>query len=211
MFNSELEKYLEKQTSDESKILRSLDRETNLKTTLPRMLSGKVQGKFLEFISTMINPERILEVGTFTGYSAICLAKGLKSDGVLFTIESNNELEDIIRKYIDLSGMDHQINLIIGDALIEIPKLNYKFDLAFIDANKEQYIDYYSLVKEKLRPGGYIIVDNVLWSGKVFNNKNPDKETLAIQSFNNHIIHDKDVEQVMIPLRDGLLLIRKMV
>ena len=210
MLNVELEKYLESHTSNEDNILKLLDRETNLKTTLPRMLSGKVQGKFLELISKMVNPKRILEIGTFTGYSAICLSKGLKLDGQLITIESNEELEDIIRKYIDLSGLSHKINLIIGDALVEIPKLDNKFDLAFIDANKEQYVDYYLLVKEKLRPGGFIIVDNVLWNGKVIKNENSDKETLAIQNFNNYIINDKDIEQVMIPIRDGLLLIRKL-
>ncbi len=207
MLNPELEKYIEDNTSTENKVLYSLDRETNLKTTMPKMLSGKVQGKFLEIISKMINPERILEIGTFTGYSAICLAKGLKPNGNLYTIESNKELEDIIRKYIKKSGMSNKIHLIIGDALTEIPMLNTTFDLVFIDANKEQYIEYYSLAKTKLHKGSFIIIDNVLWGGKVLNNKNPDKETLAIQDFNNHVMHDNDVEQVMIPLRDGLLLI----
>jgi len=210
MLNPELEKYLEYNTSAESDVLYSLDRETNLKTTMPRMLSGKVQGKFLEIISTMINPEKILEIGTFTGYSAICLAKGLKPNGVIFTIESNEELEDIIRKYIKLSGMNHKINLILGDALTEIPKLSHTFDLIFIDANKEQYIEYYNLSKAKLRKGGFLLVDNVLWSGKVLKTTNPDKETKSIKAFNNYVKNDKDVEQVMIPLRDGLLLIRKL-
>jgi len=210
MFNPELEKYIEDNTSKESEVLYSLDRETNLRTTMPRMLSGKVQGKFLEMISKMINPEKILEIGTFTGYSAICLAKGLKPLGSIYTIESNKELENIIRKYIKKSGMSNKINLIMGDALTEIPMLNTKFDLVFIDANKEQYIEYYSLAKEKLRSGGFIIIDNVLWGGKVLNSKIPDKETLTIQAFNNHVMHDNDVEQVMIPLRDGLLLIRKL-
>ena len=210
MLNPELEKYLEYNTSAESDVLYSLDRETNLKTTMPRMLSGKVQGKFLEIISTMINPEKILEIGTFTGYSAICLAKGLKPNGVIFTIESNEELEDIIRKYFKQSGMNHKINLTIGDALTEIPELNYTFDLIFIDANKEQYIEYYNLSKAKLRKGGFLLVDNVLWSGKVLKTTNPDKETKSIKAFNNYVKNDKDVEQVMIPLRDGLLLIRKL-
>jgi len=209
MLNSELEKYIENHTSDESEVLYNLDRETNIKTTMPRMLSGKVQGKFLEMISTMINPDRILEIGTFTGYSAICLAKGLKSEGLIYTIESNDELEEIIRKYIEKSGMSNRITLIIGDALAEIPKLDSSFDLVFIDADKEQYLQYYNLAKTKLRSGGFILVDNVLWGGKVLDNKNPDKETEAIQAFNNHVVHDKDVEQVLIPLRDGVLLIRK--
>ena len=173
------------------------------------MLSGKVQGKFLEMISLMIKPERILEIGTFTGYSAICLARGLKPNGLLYTIESNEELEEIAREYIESSDMRSHIKLIIGDALNEIPKLNETFDLVFIDANKEQYIEYYNLAKSRLRPGGIIIADNVLWGGKVLENKKTDKETASIQAFNNYIKQDEDVEQVMISLRDGLLLIRK--
>ncbi len=210
MLNPELEKYIEDHTSDESELLYSLNRETNIKTTMPRMLSGKVQCKFLEMISLMIKPKRILEIGTFTGYSAICLAKGLKLDGKIITIESNEELEGIIKKFIDKIGGDNKIELVIGDALTVIPKLNETYDLVFIDANKEQYIEYYNLVKTKLAPGGFVLVDNVLWGGKVISSKNPDKETLAIQAFNNHVKQDSEVEQVMIPLRDGLLLIRKL-
>ncbi len=210
MLNPDLEKYIDIHTSNEGELLKSLDRETNLKTTMPRMLSGKVQGKFLEMISLMIKPERILEVGTFTGYSAICLARGLKPNGLLYTIESNEELEEIAQRYFDSSGMSNKIKLIIGDALNEIPKLNETFDLVFIDANKEQYIDYYNLAKSKLRSGGFIIADNVLWGGKVLGNKKPDKETVSIQAFNNYIKQDEDVEQVMISLRDGLLLVRKL-
>ncbi len=177
---------------------------------MPRMLSGKVQGKFLEMLATMIKPERILEIGTFTGYSALCLAKGLTPTGKLYTIESNVEMEEFILNYIKQSGSSNKIELIIGDALNEIVKINDTFDLVFIDADKEQYTDYYELVKEKLHPGGYIIADNVIWSGKVLNKINPDKETLAIQKFNNHVNQDKDVEQVMLSVRDGLMLIRKL-
>ncbi len=210
MLNPELEKYIENHTSDESELLYALNRETNIKTIMPRMLSGKVQCKFLEMISLMIKPKRILEIGTFTGYSAICLAKGLELDGKIITIESNEEFEGIIKKYIDKEGVGNKIELVIGDALTVIPKLNEIFDLVFIDANKEQYIEYYNLVKTKLAPGGFILVDNVMWGGKVISSKNPDKETLAIQAFNNHVKQDSEVEQVMIPLRDGLLLIRKL-
>ncbi len=209
MFNIELEKYIEDFTSNESELLYILNRETNLKTTMPRMLSGKVQGKFLEMVSLMIKPKRILEIGTFTGYSAICLAKGLTEDGKIYTLESNEELEYIIRKYISKAQLSNKIELIIGDALTEIPKLTDFFDLVFIDADKEEYIKYYNLAKSKLKPNGFILVDNVLWGGKVFNTKNPNKETKAIQAFNNYVNKDADVEQVMIPLRDGLLLIRK--
>ena len=210
MLNPELEKYIEYHTSSEDELLYSLDRETNIKTTMPRMLSGKVQGKFLEMLATMIKPERILEIGTFTGYSALCLAKGLTPTGKLYTIESNVEMEEFILNYIKQSGSSNKIELIIGDALNEIVKINDTFDLVFIDADKEQYTDYYELVKEKLHPGGYIIADNVIWSGKVLNKINPDKETLAIQKFNNHVNQDKDVEQVMLSDRDGLMLIRKL-
>jgi predicted O-methyltransferase YrrM len=209
MFNAELEKYIEEFTSDESKLLYNLNRETNLKTTMPRMLSGKVQGKFLEMISEMIKPKRILEIGTFTGYSAICLSKGLSAEGKIYTIESNEELESIIRKYFKKANVKNKIELIIGDALTEIAKLDEIFDLVFIDADKEEYIKYYNLSKAKLKPGGFMLVDNVLWGGKVFNTKNPAKETLAIQAFNDYIYQDTDVEQVMISLRDGLLLIKK--
>ena len=210
MLNPELEKYIEDHTSDESELLYTLNRETNIKTTMPRMLSGKVQCKFLEMISLMLKPKRILEIGTFTGYSAICLAKGLEPDGKIYTIESNEELEGIINKYIKKINGGNTIELIIGDAPIEIPKLNETFDLVFIDADKEQYIEYYKLAKTKLASGGFILVDNVLWGGKVTNIKKQDKETLAIRAFNNFVKQDEDVEQVMIPLRDGLLLIRKL-
>ncbi len=210
MLNPELDRYIDNHTSDENELLYDLDRETNLKTTMPRMLSGKVQGKFLEMISRMINPNRILEIGTFTGYSTICLAAGLKPSGKLYTIESNPEMESVITKYISHTNFNKKIELIIGDALIEIPKIVDLFDLVFIDANKEQYIQYYKLAKKKLISGGYIIADNVIWSEKVLNTVNPDRETLAIQSFNDYVKSDKEVEQVMLSVRDGLLLIRKL-
>ena len=209
MFDPNLEEYIDFHTSNEGELLRNLDRETNLKTIMPRMLSGKVQGKFLEFISLMIKPKRILEIGTFTGYSAICLAKGLINEGKIYTIESNEELEEFINKYFKESGLENKIKLILGDAILEIPKLDTTFDLVFIDANKVQYIEYYNLAKTKLKSGGFILADNVLWGGKVLNTKTANKETLSIQAFNNYVKQDNDVEQVMIPLRDGLMLIRK--
>ena len=209
MFDPNLEEYIDFHTSNEGELLRNLDRETNLKTIMPRMLSGKVQGKFLEFISLMIKPKRILEIGTFTGYSAICLAKGLINEGKIYTIESNEELEEFINKYFKESGLENKIKLILGDAILEIPKLDETFDLVFIDANKVQYIEYYNLAKTKLKSGGFILADNVLWGGKVLNTKTANKETLSIQAFNNYVEQDNDVEQVMIPLRDGLMLIRK--
>lgn len=208
MINQQIEKYLEYITSDEDELLYNLNRETNLRTTLPRMLSGKVQGKFLEFISFIAKPKVILEIGTFTGYSALCLAKGLSQDGKLITIESNKELEDFILKYIAGSDYSEMIELIIGDACKEIQKLDYIFDLVFIDADKSEYVQYFKLVIDKLSPGGIILVDNVLWSGKVVS-ANPDKDAEAIREFNEFIRNYTGVEQVMLSVRDGLLLIRK--
>ncbi len=210
MNNKDLENYIELHTSDTDEILNKLDRETNLKTTLPRMLSGKVQGKFLEMISLMIKPKRILEIGTFTGYSAICLAKGLSADGKLITIESNKEMKEFISKYISFSKLSDKIELIIGNAIDVIPNLDEFFDIVFIDADKAEYLEYYKAIKNKVKPGGFIITDNVLWSGKVLNILTPDKETKAIQEFNNFIKNDTDVEQVILSVRDGLLLIRKL-
>ncbi len=210
MISPELEKYIDEHTSEENELLKSLDRETNIKTTLPRMLSGKVQGRFLTMISQMIRPKNILEIGTFTGYSAICLAMGLPTNGCLYTIESNIEMEDIIQQYISRFDKKEQIKLILGDAIIEVPKLNVEFDLVFIDADKKQYLDYYLSVKKITRKGGFIVVDNVLWSGKVINTNNNDPETNSLIEFNEFVKHDKEVEQVMLPVRDGLLLIRKL-
>jgi len=208
--DNKIDEYIDYHTSNEDKCLYELDRETNIKTTMPRMISGKTQGKFLEFLSLMIQPQRILEIGTFTGYSAICLAKGLTKDGKIITIESNEECKGIIEKYFQKSNFANKTKLVIGNALNEIPKLNEIFDLIFIDANKEEYIEYYNLAKTKLKSGGVILVDNVLWSGKVLNTTNPDKETIAIKNFNDYVKNDNSVEQVMINLRDGLLLIRKL-
>lgn len=208
MINKEIDIYINEFTSDESEQLYNLNRETNLKTTLPRMISGKVQGKFLKMISLMLKPTNILEIGTFTGYSALCLAEGLKGDGKLITIESNIELQDMIQEQFSKSIFNNQIQLAIGDAVSIIPRLNEKFDLVFIDADKEEYLTYYQLIKPKINKGGFILVDNVLWSGKVLNNENPDKETKALQEFNEFVAHDINVEQVMLSIRDGIYLIR---
>jgi len=206
----DFEKYIENHSTDVKKVLQQNFRETNLTTFYPQMLSGKVQAKFLEMICRMIQPERVLEIGTFTGYSAIALAEGLSNNGKLFTIEINEELESIINKYIALAGMDDKIELLLGDALQIIPRLNELFDLVFIDADKEQYVDYYELSIEKLRPGGFILIDNVLWGGKAVRDKNPDKETQGIRRFNDHVKNDDRVEQVILSIRDGLMLVRKL-
>ncbi len=204
-----IEQYAQKYSSAEMGILAELSRETQAKVLRPRMLSGHIQGLFLQMMSKMIQPQNILEIGTYTGYSAICLAQGLQKNGVVHTIEVNDELESIIRRYIEKAGLTDKISLHIGDALNIIPSINESWDLVFIDADKENYLNYYNLVFEKVRPGGWIIADNVLWSGKVLNENENDSETAAIRKFNQHIHEDERVEHLLLPLRDGLMIIRK--
>lgn len=201
----ELSRYSEVFSKQEDEILKDLFRETNIKHINPRMISGHLQGKFLEMISRISSPDRILEIGTFTGYSAICLARGLKAGGVLHTIEIDPELEDIAMKYFRLSGTENNIILHIGDARLILPEINEIFDIVFIDGDKEYYPDYYRLVFNKVRSGGIIIADNVLWGGKVLNEPSlKDKETLAIMEFNEMVKNDERVENFILPLRDGL-------
>lgn len=210
MIDPKIEKYSEEHTSQESKVLYRLYRETHIKVRLPRMLSGHLQGKFLSMISQMIRPKTILEIGTYTGYSAICLAQGLRIDGVIHTIEKNPEHEAIAKKYFAEAGIEHQLNYHLGNALDIIPKIKDTFDLVFIDADKNNYLNYYHLVFDKLKSGGYILVDNVLWSGKVLTKPDSnDKEALEIIKFNDFIQADDRVENVLLPLRDGLMLIQK--
>lgn len=210
MIDSKIEAYIETHTTPEIEILKELNRQTHLRTFYPRMLSGHIQGKFLEMVCHMIQPKRVLEIGTFTSYSAIAIAQGIPDDALIYTIEVNEELESFIREFITKSGMDKKIKLMMGDALEIIPTLDESFDLVFIDADKEQYVDYYKMAKQKLRPGGFIIADNVIWSGKVLEKSSrTDKETQGIVAFNEFVKNDTDVEQVMLSIRDGLLLIRK--
>jgi len=210
MLEKKVIRYIENHTTPEDKVLYELNRATHLRTFYPNMLSGHVQGKFLEMVSRMIRPEKILEIGTFTGYSAIALAKGLIRGGKLITLEMNEEMEDFIMEYIEKSGIQDKIELRMGNALEIIPALNEKFDLVFIDADKEQYVDYYELALSVLNSGGFILADNVLWSGKVLeDDTKSDKETLGIKAFNEHVKNDDRVEQVMLSIRDGLMLIRK--
>lgn len=205
-----IEQYILDHSDAEDPVLSELNRETNLKILRPRMLSGHLQGKILEMISKMIQPERILELGTYTGYSAICLAKGLKPDGFLYTIEINDELEDFISKYLIKAGLEKKVKLYFGDARKLIPEINQQFDLVFIDADKREYLEYYHIVFDFVKPGGFILVDNVLWSGKVVELDQPDDEyTKGIFDFNRYIKNDERVEKVILPLRDGLTLIRK--
>ncbi|MDP4186002.1 MAG: O-methyltransferase [Bacteroidota bacterium] len=205
-----LEDYILSHIGEEDPILAKLNRETHLKILYSRMLSGHLQGKILTMLSHMIRPKRILELGTFTGYSAICLAKGLQEDGKLTTIEHNDELEGMIRKYFAEAGMDHKIELFIGDIDQIVPNLSDSFDLVFLDADKRQYLNHYHLVFSKVNMGGYIIADNILWSGKVTETPSPsDDQTKGIIEFNDFIANDSRVEKVILPIRDGMTIIRK--
>lgn len=191
-------------------VLQQLERETQLKVLRPRMLSGRVQGKFLEFIIKLSGAKRILEIGTYTGYSAICMANALPEKGKIHTIDINEELENIVRKYIKLSNNISKIEYHIGDALNIIPTLKEDFDLVFIDADKTNYWNYFSMVIDNLKSGAWIIADNVLWSGKVLELAHSnDKETIALQEFNNRIQQDQRIENLLLPLRDGLMIMRK--
>jgi caffeoyl-CoA O-methyltransferase len=205
----ELDHYSSSHSAKESDLLIELSRETHLKTTMPRMLSGHLQGRFLSLISKLIQPEVILEIGTFTGYATLCLAEGLKQGGKLITLDTNDETSSIARKYFAKSEYASQIELRNVDATLEIPKLNLQFDLVFIDADKENYSNYFDMVIGKMRKGGLIIADNVLWSGKVLQAaKSNDTETIAITSFNEKVCADNRVEQFLLPLRDGLMILR---
>jgi len=210
MINPAIEKYAEEHSSNHSAILDELYRETHLKIMHPRMLSGSQQGRFLSMLSHMIGPKAILEIGTYTGYSAICLAEGLPIDGKIHTIELDPELEQIANKYFRKAEIEKQLEQYFGDAMEIIPKLNMLFDLVFIDADKNNYANYYRLVFDKVRSGGYILVDNVLWSGKVIEAiKKGDKDTPGIIEFNTLVQQDERVENVLLSMRDGLMLIRK--
>ncbi len=204
----EIEKYSLKNTSKESKLLAELNRETWAKVMIPRMLSGHLQGRILSMISKMINPETIIEIGTYTGYSALCLAEGLSENGILHTIDVNEEYTSYAHKYFKKSNYTDNIKQHIGNALDVIPFISEKVQLVFIDADKENYSNYYNLIFEKLEVGGYIIADNVLWSGKVLDNK-MDEETKALDEYNKIIHADDRVENVLLPVRDGLMICRK--
>jgi predicted O-methyltransferase YrrM len=208
--NDALVNYALNYSTPEDNLLAELNRETHLKVLHPRMLSGQLQGKLLEFLSRMIRPAYILEIGTFTGYSAICLAKGLSEGGKLISIEKNDEIISFSRRFIDKSGLKNKIEIKVGNALKIIPDLDYLFDLVFIDGDKKDYINYYNLIIDKVSPGGYILADNILWGGKVLEEVRPaDKDTSVIKLFNELILSDPRVENLILPIRDGLSLIRK--
>jgi predicted O-methyltransferase YrrM len=204
-----IEEYLEQHTTPMDEVLHELYRETHLHAMNPRMASGPVQGRFLQILCQLMQPKKVLEIGTFTGFATICMTRGMGSDGLLTTIEANEEYEGVIRKYLAKAAVADRVRLIIGDAKEVIPTLEGGFDMVFIDADKISYPSYYDLVIEKLNPGGVILADNVLWEGKVLNVDTKERDTKAIREFNEKVQNDPRVENVLLPLRDGLMMIRK--
>ncbi len=208
-FPDKILRYSDSHSSEEDPVLKELHRTTHLKTIHPQMLSGKVQGQFLSMISLMIQPEQILEIGTFTGYSAYCLSKGLKEGGLLTTIEVDEELEEMVNGFFDRAGISNKVQMLIGDAKKIIPTLPGLYDLVFLDANKEHYLQYYELIIDKVSAGGYIIADNVLWGGKVVEDPEQDESSRILHQFNERVTADSRVENVFLTIRDGLMLIKK--
>ena len=190
-------------------VLHDLERETHLRTLAPQMLSGQYQGQLLRLLSLMLQPKRILEIGTFTGYTAICMAEGLTEDGVLHTVEANDELGWIIRDFTQRAGFESKIVLHLGDAAQVIPTLNETFDLVFLDAGKLDYPHHYELALSKMRSGGILLADNVLWDGKVVSGNERDETARALRAFNDFVQADERVENLLLPLRDGLMVVRK--
>ena len=208
--SKDLSDYCENYTSPESAVLAELNRETHLKVVSPRMLSGHLQGRFLSFISKLHQPKLIVEIGTYTGYSALCLAEGLHKDGKLISIDVNEETSALAQTYVSKSGLAKHIQLVIADAKEYIPTIKTPIDIVFIDADKTNYLNYYHLIIDKLISGGIIIADNVLWSGKITMPETVmDKETLALHQFNQFVQKDERVENILLPIRDGLMVIRK--
>jgi len=210
LIDRDIQLYCDAHTSDEGEVLYQLYRETNLKVVRPRMISCKSQGVFLQMISRLIQPRRILELGTYTGYSTIALADGLTNDGLIFTIENEPEREDMIRKYLKKAGIENRVKLFISNAIDLIPTLNETWDLIFIDADKVNYLNYYKMLLPFLSDKGIILVDNVLWSGKVIKDvKHNDKDTHAILQFNSFVQQDDSVKNMILPFRDGIMMIQK--
>jgi caffeoyl-CoA O-methyltransferase len=204
------EQYIQSHSTAEDPVLEDLYRQTHLRFVNPNMVSGHLQGKILEMISRMVNPEYILEIGTFTGYSAICLAKGLKQGGKVITIESNDELAEFSKSYFEKADLSSKIIPCTGRAQDLVPSLTHQFDLVFIDGDKRDYCDYFNLVFDKVKQGGYILADNILWGGKVVDNDTRDPQTRGVIEFNEMLKNDIRTEKVILPLRDGLMVIRKL-
>ena len=208
--SEELDNYVCAHTENEPDLLYELNRRTHMNVLIPRMLSGHFQGRVLSMLSHMIRPTNILEIGTYTGYSALCLAEGLVNGGKILTIDKNEELEDLVEEFVQKSEYKDSITMMIGDAMQIVPTLEDSYDLVFIDADKGNYINYYSLVIDKLNPGGYILLDNVLWSGKVLEPAvEGDTDTAILIELNDLIHNDDRVQEVLLPIRDGLMLVRK--
>lgn len=207
----DLEQYILEHIDEEGEYLHQLYRDTHLKLLYPRMASGHLQGRLLKMFVRMIQPEQILEIGTYSGYSALCMAEGLKEGGCIHTIEINDEQEEFTRPWIEKSPYADKIRMYIGDALDLVPKMDITFDLAFVDGDKRRYIDYYEMILPKLSSGGYILADNTLWDGHVLEeHPHPkDLQTIGIKAFNDLVAKDDRVEKVILPLRDGLTIIRK--
>ncbi len=208
----EIQQYLNKHTSEPHELLKDLERETYAKILIPRMIAGHYQGRLLSMISKMIKPKQVLEVGTYTGYSALCFAEGLLDNGYVHTIDVNEELEPFVSKFISKSENKEKIKRYIGKASDIIPTLNEAWDIVFLDADKINYLNYYKLVFDAVKPGGYILADNVLWSGKVIdeNEISNDADTKALNEFNKFIQEDNRVENVLLSVRDGIMIVRKL-
>ncbi|NVK27116.1 MAG: O-methyltransferase [Flavobacteriia bacterium] len=204
----DIDNYVHEHTSPESELLAKLNRETHAKVMVPRMLSGHLQGRVLSLLSHLHRPKKVLEIGTYTGYSALCMAEGLPEDGVLHTIDINEELEEFARNWFDQHPKGKQIIQHIGNALEIIPTLADKWDLVFIDADKSNYLKYYELIIENMNPGGLILCDNVLWSGKIVDPQAKDEDTETLRELNRYITEDDRVENVLLPVRDGLMAAR---
>lgn len=204
-----LDEYILKHIDEEGEYLKALYRDTHVKLLRPRMASGHLQGRMLKMFVRMIRPRQILEIGTYSGYSALCLAEGLEEGGMLHTFEINDEQEDFTRPWLENSAYADKIKFYIGDALQLIPALGVTFDLAFVDGDKRKYIEYYEMTLAHLSPGGYIIADNTLWDGHVLEEPHNNYQTIGIKAFNELVAHDERVEKVILPLRDGLTIIRK--
>ncbi|HPX59138.1 MAG TPA: O-methyltransferase [Bacteroidales bacterium] len=210
LLDDDIEEYCDAHSSPEDKILYELNRETHLKTVNPRMISGCRQGLFLEFISQLAQPERILELGTFTAYTTVCLSRGLKENGLIYTIEKNPELGNIIFSNLDKANVAAKTKVLFGNALDIIPTLEEKWDIIYIDADKVNYLNYYKILLPSLKPNGILFADNVLWNGKISQQLNEkDKDTKAIAEFNKFVQQDERVKNILLPLRDGIMMVKK--
>jgi predicted O-methyltransferase YrrM len=208
--DAKLDNYVCAHTENEPALLVDLNRRTHVSILQPRMLSGHYQGRLLSMLAHMIQPKRVLEIGTYTGYSALCFAEGLQAGGKVTTVDVNEELEEFVRSYIEKANCSDKIEYIVGDAMEVVSKMDEQFDLVFIDADKKNYCNYYELVFDKVKPGGYIIADNVLWSGKVLEDYDSlDRETKILMDYNKMIHDDERVQEILLPIRDGLMIARK--